>query len=135
MLPHARNTPLINAIFSSLLLKKYSSGNIFLLALRRNTISKNPYESNDDDWRYLIYDKGTGCCFSSKDKLKDDILGCQSVWPRFHTGDYYIDTIEWYDLQQDVKADKYPSLSISLEKQFDSFTNGTNELLIVFRRK
>lgn len=135
------------AWFSNIDYEKYASSywgipsvieddsNIFLLALRRNTISKNPYESNDDDWRYLIYDKGTGCCFSSKDKLKDDILGCQSVWPRFHTGDYYIDTIEWYDLQQNVKADKYPSLSISLEKQFDSFTNGTNELLIIFKRK
>lgn len=107
---------------------------LFLLAQRRNSISKNPYEQNEDNWRYVVYNKETGDGFTVKGKIKDDILGGPSIWPRFSIGNYYINTVEWYELSPEVKAGVF-SLSPALKKQFDSFDHGTNELMIICKKK
>lgn len=107
---------------------------LFLLAQRRNSISKNPYEKNEDDWRYIAYDKKAQRGFCVKGKIQDDILGGPAIWPRFCIENYYISTIEWYELFPDVKAGVY-KLSPDLKRQFDSFNHGTNELLVICKKK
>ncbi|MDD3040939.1 6-bladed beta-propeller [Bacteroides sp.] len=107
---------------------------LFLSCQRRNGVSNNPYETSEDDWRYMIYDKESGFGFVAKEQLQDDIHGGPSVWPRFSTEEYYVGTVEWYELYPDVKAGKY-SLSPELKRQFDSFNYGTNELLIIGKKR
>lgn len=111
---------------------------LFLLARRRFGLSKNPYERNEDDWRYIVYDKIEKTGFSAKGesgvRIEDDLLGGPAIWPRYITKDYYICTMEWYEMSEDVKAGRYP-LSPALTKKFESFGSGTNELLVLCKRK
>lgn len=112
---------------------------LYLLAKRWNSLSDNPHESHPDDKRFIVYDKETGNGFTAIGEygvqLKDDILGGSTIWPRFVTKDYYIWTREWYELSDEVKAGKYPALSPALAKQFERFNYGTNELVILCKKK
>ena len=107
---------------------------LFALAKRRG-----PHDYEDDDKRYLVYDKISDIGFTAKSDreimLKDDILGGSAIWPRFITQDYYIWTREWFDLYDEQKEGAYPFLSPALAKQFDSFDEGSNELVILCRKK
>ena len=111
---------------------------LFLLSKRRYSTQPDSYDYIPEDWRYIVFDKEKGEGFSVKEGkqqwITDDILGGPSFWPRIVTDQYYIQTIEWYEILQDVKAGVY-SLAPALQKQFDSFTPGTNELLVLCRRK
>lgn len=107
---------------------------VFFLAKRRGK-----HDFDDDDKRYLVYDKTTKTEFTVKGNhgkmLKDDLLGGSAIWPRFITQDFYIWTCEWTELSEDVKKGLYPSLSPVLAKQFEYFNYGTNELIILCRKK
>ncbi len=112
---------------------------LFLLSKRWNSLSDNPREPDKDDKRFIVYDKETRNGFTVKGEygvqLEDDILGGSVIWPRFITADYYIWTREWYELSDEIKAGLYPSLSPALAKQFEGFNYGTNELVILCKRK
>lgn len=109
---------------------------LFLLSLRRTSLSRT--QRLEDDFRYIVYDKKTESGFSAKGKegsqIIDDILGGPTIWPRFMTDDYYIWTIEWYEILDGVREGVY-NLSPALKKQFDSFDYGTNELLILAKKR
>lgn len=111
---------------------------IYVLALRFRSIDGNNYTHNDDNYRYVVYDKEKGCGFIAKSdrdsKIKDDILGGPSIWPRWVTDDYYMNVVEWYDLEEMLKNGNY-TLAPALEKQFSTFTHGTNQLIILCHKK
>ncbi len=107
---------------------------LFLTCQRRNGVGNNPYEPNEDDWRYMVYDKKMGSGFVAKGQLQDDLLGGPAIWPRFSTQEYYVGTVEWYELYPDVKVGVY-NLSPELKKQFDGFGHSTNELLVICKKK
>ena len=67
-------------------------------------------------------------------KIKDDILGCIDFWPRFASEEYFYGKIEWYDLQNMLKEGHY-TIKPELQKQFDTFDYGTNELIIRCKKK
>jgi hypothetical protein len=106
---------------------------VYLSAIRRKSIKDNAV-SNEENHRYIVYDKQTGKGFVLKGKITDDILGAPATWPSWVTDDYYISTVEWYDLSQELKNGNY-ILAPALKKQFDSFDYGTNELVVLCRRK
>lgn len=111
---------------------------LYLTALRHRSLNDNFYEGDEDDWRYIVYDKKEGKGFVTKGedgiKIIDDILGGPAIWPRYITEDYYICTVEWYELYPEVRKGNF-NLAPSLEKQFDSLGYDTNELIVLCRKK
>lgn len=67
-------------------------------------------------------------------KITDDILGGPNFWPRWSTDDLYITTMEWFDLAQWIK-DKKRTLSPTLQKQFESWGEDTNQLIVLCRKR
>ena len=67
-------------------------------------------------------------------KITDDILGGPNFWPRWSTNDLYITTMEWFDLAQWIK-DKKRTLSHTLQKQFESWGEDTNQLIVLCRKR
>lgn len=67
-------------------------------------------------------------------KITDDILGGPNFWPRWSTNDLYITTMEWFDLAQWIK-DKKRTLSPTLQKQFESWGEDTNQLIVLCRKR
>ena len=102
------------------------------------TVQRARWDDDGDDFRYVLYDKVTRKGFVQKkhvqQKIKDDILGCIDFWPRFESEDYFYDKIEWYDLQNMLKEGHY-TIKPELQKQFDTFDYGTNELIIRCKKK
>lgn len=110
----------------------------YLFALRFRSIDGNNYSHNEDNYRYIVYDKEKEKGFVTKDekgtKITDDILGGPPIWPHWITDDYYMNVVEWYDLSNEIKEGKY-TLAPSLKKQFAGFGNDTNTLIVLCRRK
>ena len=102
------------------------------------TVQRARWDDDGDDFRYVLYDKVMREGFVQKkhaqQKIKDDILGCIDFWPRFESEDYFYDKIEWYDLQNMLKEGHY-TIKPELQKQFDTFDYGTNELIIRCKKK
>ena len=102
------------------------------------TVQRARWDDDGDDFRYVLYDKVMREGFVQKkhaqQKIKDDILGCIDFWPRFESEDYFYDKIEWYDLQNLLKEGHY-TIKPELQKQFDTFDYGTNQLIIRCKKK
>lgn len=111
---------------------------IFILAKRFRSVDGNNYAYNEKNYSYIVYDKETGKGFKATDnqegKIKDDILGGPSFWPRWTTDECYMNVVEWYDLEEQLKNGNY-TLTPALEKQLATFTPGTNQLIILCDRK
>jgi hypothetical protein len=111
---------------------------IYFIMLRFQSIDGDNYGHNEENFRYIVYDKEKGKGFVTKDKkdtrFADDILGGPPIWPRWITDDYYMNVIEPYDLLNEIKDGKY-TLSPSFEQQLAGFGYNTNHLIVLFRRK
>lgn len=111
---------------------------LFLTALRCAPIDGNKYVHNENNYRYIVYDKEKKEGFATNGeqgtKIVDDILGGPAIWPRYITDDYYMYTIEWYELSEEIKKGKY-TLAPALEEQFKKFGYSTNELIVMCRKK
>lgn len=109
---------------------------LYLTVVRQK--STNEIRGHEDDHKYIVYDKVKGEGFVTKGedgiKIADDILGGPAIWPRWVTDDYYISTIEWYDLSQGIKNGNY-ALTPAFKKQFDNWGYDTNQLIVLGRRK
>lgn len=111
---------------------------IYLVAQRYSSIDGNNYSHNEENFRYILYDKEKRKGFMAKGeketKFTDDILGGPPIWPYWITDDYYMNVVEWYDLSDELKKGEY-TLAPSLEKQFSAFGYSTNQLIVLCRRK
>lgn len=111
---------------------------LFLTSLRCAPIDENKYVHNEENYRYIVYDKDKKEGFVTNGeqgtKIIDDILGGPAIWPRYITDDYYIYTVEWYNLSEEIKKGKY-SLAPALKEQFKKFGYSTNELIVMCRKK
>ena len=110
----------------------------FLTSLRCAPIDKNRYVHNEDNYRYIVYDKEKGEGFVTNGeqgtRIIDDIMGGPAFWPRYVTDNYYMYTVEWYDLSEELKNGNY-NLAPALKEQFKKFGYSTNELIVMCRRK
>ncbi|HAC20520.1 MAG TPA: 6-bladed beta-propeller [Porphyromonadaceae bacterium] len=110
----------------------------FILAQRFRSVDGNDYAHNEDNFRHIVYNKDKGSGFIAKSnketKITDDILGGPPFWPYWITDECYMNVVEWYDLEEELKNGNY-TLSPALEKQFATFTHGTNQLIILCDRK
>lgn len=108
----------------------------FLTAVRQKSTSD--VRGHEDDHKYIVYDKEKETGFVTKGnkgiKLTDDILGGPNLWPRWTTDEYYISTIEWYELSQTLKKGDY-TLSPAFKNQLDGWGYDTNQLIVLCRRK
>ena len=102
------------------------------------TVQRARWDDDGDDLRYVLYDKVTREGFVQKkhaqQRIKDDILGCIDFWPHFSSDDYFYRVIEWYNLEKMLEEGHY-NLKPELQKQFDTFDYGTNELIIRCKKK
>ena len=102
------------------------------------TVQRARWDDDGDDFRYVMYDKKERKGFVQKkyaqQKIQDDILGCIDFWPRFASEEYFYGKIEWYDLQNMLKEGHY-TIKPELQKQFDTFDYGTNQLIIRCKKK
>lgn len=105
----------------------------FLTLLRWHSVEKIPYVHNEDNYRYVIYDKKAkkGFCV---DKITDDITGGPKFWPEHIIGDYFVTTISHANLMDAVEEENC-SLSPSAEKQFSNWGYETNELVTYCKDK
>ena len=107
----------------------------FFTAVRQKQTQRG---ENENDYKFVIYDKKEreGFVVKNEDgmKITDDILGGPNFWPRWSTNDLYITTMEWFDLAQWIK-DKKRTLSPTLQKQFESWGEDTNQLIVLCRKK
>lgn len=110
---------------------------LFLTSLRSSSVDGNKYVHNEENYRYIVYDKEKRKGFVVKGeegtKITDDILGGPAIWPRWVTDHYYMSTVEWYELSEEIKKGNY-TLAPALEKQFAGFGYSTNELIVLCRR-
>ncbi|WP_439809477.1 6-bladed beta-propeller [Parabacteroides distasonis] len=111
---------------------------LFLTSQRCAPIDENKYVHNEDNYRYIVYskDKKKGFVTNGEQgtKIIDDILGGPAIWPRYITDDYYMYTVEWYELSEEIKNGKY-NLAPALKEQFQKFGYSTNELIVMCRKK
>ena len=107
---------------------------LYCMAQRYRSISGNNYNQTDDDFRYLLYDKSKRESIIAKNKMIDDITGGPSFWPEWIMDDYFIYAIGWYNLQEKIEEGNY-ELSPAVKKQFATFNDGTNDLLIMCKKK
>lgn len=109
---------------------------LFLTAVRQK--STNEIRGHEDDHKYIVYDKRKRQGFVTKGetgiKITDDILGGLTIWPRWVSDDYYISTVEWYSLSEELKNGNY-ILTPAFKKQFDSWGHDTNQLVVLCHRK
>lgn len=98
----------------------------------------NEDRRHPDNVKYVIYDKKRKCGYTTKGesgvKITDDILGGPNFWPRWTTPNYYINTIEYYDLNQYIE-DNFSKLSPLLMSRFNNWNEDTNELVILCKIK
>lgn len=107
---------------------------LFLLSQRYAAVDGNKYVHNEDNFRYVVYDKEKTIGFFVSEKLQDDILGGPSIWPYWVTDDYYMNVVEWYDLSEEIKKGEY-SISPAFKKQLSGWGYDTNPLVILCHRK
>lgn len=104
----------------------------YLTAMRHK--ATNEKRGHKDDVKYIVYDKRAERGFVTEGpKLTDDILGGPNFWPRWTTDDYYITTVEWFELAQWVNEGKH-ALSPSLRKQFENWDEDTNQLIVLCKK-
>lgn len=108
---------------------------LFLTAIRQKSTTRG---ENENDYKFIIYDKEKEEGFVTRSekgmKLTDNILGGPNFWPCWTTDDYYINTTEWFDLSQKIKKGKL-AISPAFQKQFESWGEDTNQLIVLCRRK
>jgi len=89
-------------------------------------------------YKYLVYDKKEVKGFTTKNnqdfKITDDILGGPPVWPRWITEKYYINTIEWHELKEQMNTGNY-SPAEPLKSQIPKIGEDTNQIIILCHRK
>jgi len=110
---------------------------MYITAQRYASIDGDNYSHHEDNFRYICYDKSEkkGFVIPTADrKLKDNILGSPSFWPRWTSKDYFINTMEWYDLKQMLKKGNY-KLSPAFAKQYEKWGYCTNALLLFAHKK
>lgn len=113
---------------------------LFLLTQRYAAVNGVPHVHNEDNFRYIVYDKVERTGFVVKDKVgtrfTDDILGGPPIWPCCNVTDdyYYINVISWNRLSRELKNGNY-KLSPEFEKQIASIGDDTNPFVIRCRRK
>lgn len=111
---------------------------LFLLAQRYAPVDGKMHVHNDENFKYIIYDKEKKKGFVVKGEkniqFRDNILGGPSIWPYWITDDYYMNVIEWYNLSEELRRGKY-KLSPVFQKQIAGFGNDTNPLVILCRRQ
>lgn len=109
---------------------------LYLTAVRQK--STNEIRGHADDHKYIVYDKEKEQGFVTKGetgiKITDDILGGPAIWPRWVSDDYYISTVEWYSLSEELKNGNY-TLDPTFKKQFDSWGHDTNQLILLCRKR
>lgn len=111
---------------------------LFLLTQRFAAADGVRYVHNEDNFRYIVYDKERQKGFITRGKngtrFTDDILGGPAIWPYWVTDDYYMNVISWNRLSKELKNGDY-KLSPDFEKQIAGFGYDTNPLVILCRRK
>ena len=105
---------------------------------RYAAIDGNKYAHNEDNFRYIVYDKEKRKGFVTEGKegtrFTDDILGGPAIWPYWVTDDYYMNVFEWEDLSNDLKSGNY-TLAPAFEKQIAEFGYDTNPLVVLCHKK
>ncbi len=111
---------------------------LFLLTQRYAAVDGRKYVHNEDNFRYIVYDKETreGFVTTGEEgtRFTDDILGGPPIWPYWVIGDYYMNVIEWYPLTEEIKKGNY-HVSPAFQKQLDGWGYSTNPLVIMCRKK
>lgn len=113
---------------------------LFLLAQRYAAVDGIPHVHNEDNFRYIVYDKEQRKGFLLKGKegtrFTDDILGGPPIWPCCSvTKDYYyINVISWNRLSKELRSGNY-KLSSSFKKQIAGIVDDANPFVIRCRRK
>lgn len=111
---------------------------LFLLAQRYADVDGLRYVHNENNFRYIVYDKEKREGFITKGKdgtrFTDDILGGPPIWPYWVTDEYYMNVISWNRLSKELDTGKY-KLSPVFEKQIAGFGYDTNPLVVLCRRK
>lgn len=110
----------------------------FLLAQRYAAVDGNKYVHNEDNFRYIVYDKEKRKGFVTNGeqgtRFTDDILGGPAIWPYWVIGDYYMNVIEWDELSNEIEKGNY-KLAPAFEKQLAGYGYDTNPLVVMCRRK
>lgn len=111
---------------------------LFLLTQRYAPENGNKYVHNEENFRYIVYDKklqmGSIMEGEKGTRLEDDILGGPPIWPYWVTDHYYMNVVEWYDLSEEIKNGNY-SLSTAFKNQLEGWGSDTNPLVILCRKK
>lgn len=111
---------------------------LFLYTQRCAAVDGNKYVHNEENFRYIVYDKQKreGFVTSGKQgtRFTDDILGGPAIWPYWVIGDYYMNVIEWDELSEEIKKGNY-KLAPAFEKQLAGYGYDTNPLVVMCRRK
>lgn len=111
---------------------------LYLLMQRCSSPSGNNFIHDENNFRYILYDKKEEQGFVTKGvdgtRFTDDILGGPAFWPRWSFDDYYLNFIEWYDLSQEIKNGNY-TLSLDFKNQFNTWGYDTNSLIIKAHKK
>ena len=110
----------------------------FVLAQRYAPVDGNKYVHNEENFRYIVYDKEKREGFVTNGdegtRFTDDILGGPAIWPYWVIGDYYMNVVEWDELSNEIKKGNY-KLAPAFEKQLAGYGYDTNPLVVMCRRK
>lgn len=111
---------------------------LYLLMQRCSSPTGNNFVHDENNFNYILFDKEKreGFVTNGPDgtRFTDNILGGPPFWPHWSSDDYYMNCIEWYDLDQEIKNGKY-TLSPAFKKQFDTWGYSTNALITRVRKK
>lgn len=111
---------------------------LFLYAQRCAAVDGNKYVHNEENFRYIVYDKEKREGFVTNGakgtRFTDDILGGPAIWPYWVIGDYYMNVVEWDELSDEIKNGNY-KLAPAFEKQLAGYGYDTNPLVVMCRRK
>ena len=108
---------------------------IYIIASRQKP--KNEEKDNDEDYKFIVYDKDKKDGFVTKgrngNKITDDILGGPSFWMSWMSDEYYISAVEFSDFKEIVEGGDY-ELSPMLNKQYENWNEDTNQLVVLARK-
>lgn len=111
---------------------------LYLLTQRFADVNGESFVHNEDNFRYIVYDKEKQEGFVTKGdkgtRFADDILGGPPIWPYWITDEYYMNVTSWNRLSKELENGSY-KLSPAFEKQIAGFGYDTNPLVVVCRRK
>jgi len=89
-------------------------------------------------FKCMIFDKETKKTFSVKDNngigFTDDFRGGPPIWPRWASDDYYMNSIETYELLEMIEAGEYTP-SPQLEELLSRIDDSSNDIVILIKRK